>query len=245
MSTSTSTPASTRPRTRTRRRQPSPSQRPDPPSTDRDRRRYLLFRAGTSPEEQAARENVRLDTILQSIQRHSVHLQQFSAESAEVATREMALGLIGQVTSVLEAGLTATVPIYEEQEEYNEETGVTTKRRVLMGVEPDLKQRMRTQEEVREWLASVQPKQPQVAINNNSSTLNDNRMLVAPGHAGTVSFESIVRQIRVEQGQALPSETVGPPDVAIIPVEVDMELEQELEEDEAEEGELVEESEES
>ena len=190
-----------------------------------DRTRYLRWRNGLSPEEQAARESKRVDTIQQSIERVRIHNEKFSAESAEVAVREMSMGLIDEVTATMREGLQAMTM---RKEMVIGEDGTAKEE---MRYVQDMVVRLKTQAAIREWLQSVQPRQPAFQLNQQ---FNNGQ---APAlHGGTLSTESIIREIRQQRGLAI---TAGdePQADAIIPTEVDMELEDDIEEAEDEDAE--------
>lgn len=213
-----------------------------------DRTRYFDYRAGISPAELAARENVQLDTIEKSITKMRSHLAAHSQESVELATREIYLNRLPDANLVFQEALTATIKQtrIEQQERWN--TITEQYDTVDVTVETDVADhatRLKATETLKSLLASTIPKTPMVAVDARSQTVN------MPGGAGgaglaagqqqgllgsgALSAEAIIRQIRASRGEL----TAGMPDAPALtaappPVEVDYELQAEL----AEDGEL-------
>jgi hypothetical protein len=207
-------------------------------SVSPDARRYHLFRSGVSPEEQAARENIRLATITASIERQQLLSQQFSLDSMQQAAREM---LMDQFPNMASALREASEAVQELKKEELQEDGQMTTTSYFV---PDHSTRLKAIKAFESLLSCIQPKTPMVAVDARSQT-QINNPAPAAGSGGPLSTESIIRQIRAERGLALPSETGTVETVpSVMPgnaaapefVEKDIELEAEL----AEEGELVE-----
>jgi len=200
-----------------------------------------------SPEEIAARESVKLPTVLKSIDRMKAHAAEFSAESAELATREVYMRNLGEAAAVLQRALTATttratsklVRRYDTLTDSEYEEAV-----VVDEVIPDIPLQLKGQEALQRLLASVQPKQPIVTVDARSQTnvgvgqggLGGVSLGQGAGQPLALSAEAIIRQVRAERGLALPSgQESGTTLVAatLAPlIERDIELEEEEEEPE-------------
>src|ERR1700690_397926 len=76
--------------------------------TDTDQRRWFDFRAGTSAEEIAARENVKLDTVMASLARMRAHQERHSQSATETAFRQLFLERLPQASDVFIEAMQAT-----------------------------------------------------------------------------------------------------------------------------------------
>ena len=203
-----------------------PPQRPSSPDapTPIDRRRWSDFRAGISVEELATRENVRVGTIDKSIDKMRTFAARVSQESTEMATRELYLNQLPNATHVFEEALLATK--LESYAIVNPDTGETEVREREVA---DHVTRLKAMEQLKGLLASIQPKQPMVAV--DARTQINNGQQSGQSHQGALSAESIIRQIRADKNLALGSGAPTSTPAIAPPAEVDFELEAEMEEE--------------
>lgn len=176
--------------------------------TDTDMSRWFDFRAGTSAEEIAARENVKLETVMASLSRMRAHQERNSQASAETAVREMFLERLPQASGVFIEAMNATTTQTRTEvvHEFNEETqrNEWVDKEVTEQV-PDHQLRLKAVDSLKALLQSVQPKTPMVQVDARSQT-NFNNGLLGAGAASpesqqrAISFESIMRQRRLEMG---------------------------------------------
>lgn len=213
------------------------------PSLSADERRYHLLRSGVPVEEQAARENVRVDTIRASIERQQSHASQFSLDSVNQRYREQLDSKLDTAFAALESVLLAEVAAEEPpaatQEvligESPDSSAVTATVSTSRPARPDYHLRLKAFREFKEAWASLQPKSPLVAVDARSQTQINNPALM-PGSGQALSSEAIIRQAIAAKGlTALPSSTGGEIIPAIMShpaapafVEVDQELQEEL-----------------
>lgn len=176
-----------------------------------DQTRWFDFRAGISLAELATRENVRVVTIERSIERMRAHVARFSAESAELATRQLFLQRLPDANQVFVDALAATrTTIRKESVLRNDpDTGLPAWiEDEIEVVTPDHKTRLSAVDALQRLLASTQPKQPMVSVDARSQTNyglpgsgnNQQHALGAGQPAGALSAESIIRQIRIDRG---------------------------------------------
>ena len=228
-------------RTRARSRAPHARAMRQSAPTQIDQRRYFDFRAGMSAAELAARENVQLATIENSLTRMRSHASQFSQEAAEIATRQLYLDRLPDANHVFAEALTATKT--ESRVELVEEYNLLTDRKefvekTILDHVPDHATRLKATDALQRLLAGIQPKQPLVAVDARSQTNigygGPGQPALGPGsqHPGTLSSESIIRQLRLERGLAVPGiDTSEPTAAEPVPIEVDTELADDLEDD--------------
>jgi hypothetical protein len=198
--------------------------------TDIDMSRWFDFRAGTSAEEIAARENVKLDTVMASLSRMRAHQERNSQTSAETAVREMFLERLPQAAGVFIDAMNATTTQTRTEvvHEFNEETGRAewVDKEVTEQV-PDHQLRLKAVDSLKALLQSVQPKTPMVQVDARSQT-NFNNGLLGAGAATpesqqrAISFESIMRQRRLEMGLADAKELTAGDSAATEAAERDM-----------------------
>src|SRR5271165_2429101 len=204
---------------RTRNKKPAPAtRRPRPssagaarppyaaPLTDTDQRRWFDFRAGTSAEELAARENVKLDTIMQSLARMRAHQERHSQSATETAVRQMFLERLPQASDVFIEAMKATQTRTKTEavREFNEETGTAewVEKEVTEEI-PDHKIRLSAVDALQKLLVSIQPKTPMVTVDARSQTNIGAGVIGDPAsQQRALSFESIMRQRRLEMGLA-------------------------------------------
>ncbi len=212
------------------------------PPSPLDRRRYFDFRAGKSAEEIAAQESVKLPTVLKSIEKMRAHAAEFSAESAELATREVYMRNLEEASQVLARALRATKnqPVTRVIGKHDPLSGDYYEEAVVVDEEvPDLAMQLKGQDALQRLLASVQPKSPMVTVDARSQTNIAGGATLQSGLPGggaplALSAEAIIRQVRADRGLALPSgaeSTQQALPVAVI--EQDSELD-ELEDDDEE-----------
>lgn len=201
------------------------------PLTDIDMARWFDFRAGTSAEEIATRENVKLETVMASLSRMRAHQERNSQTSAETAVRELFLERLPQAAGVFIDAMNATTTATRTEvvHEFNEDTGRNewVDKEVTEQV-PDHQLRLKAVDSLKALLQSVQPKTPMVQVDARSQT-NFNNGLLGAGAASpesqqrAISFESIMRQRRLEMGLSDAKElTAGDDTAAIETVERDM-----------------------
>lgn len=177
------------------------------PLTDTDQRRWFDFRAGTSAEELAVRENVKLDTILASLNRMRAHQERNSQASAETAVRELFLERLPQAAGVFIDAMNATTTQTRTEvvHEFNEETqrNEWVDKEVTESV-PDHQLRLKAVDSLKSLLASIQPKTPMVQVDARSQTNFNNGLMGGSADPASqqraISFESIMRQYRLEKG---------------------------------------------
>lgn len=200
-----------------------------------DERRYNAYLAGTSPEELAARENVRLVTIQRSIDAMAARRQRFSEDALQTTMREMAMSQLPAVAQAIKLGLEAVIELKQTEVDASGQSST------LYIQKPDHATHWKAIQALESLIEVIQPRTPQVQVNANSSTNIQQNTLHAVGVNGQpLSSESIIRQIRHERGLALPLEdaaAANPDEEASMNADVDMELAQELAEEDAEEEE--------
>lgn len=188
--------------------------------TDTDQRRWFDFRAGTSAEEIAARENVKLDTVMSSLARMRAHQERHSQSATEVAVRQMFLERLPQASDVFIEAMKATSTRTTTQavREFNEETGTSewVEKEVTEEI-PDHKIRLSAVDALQKFLTSIQPKTPMVTVDARSQTNIGGGAL--PGgtpeaQQRAISFESIMRQRRLAMGLSDAKELTAGGDVA-------------------------------
>lgn len=215
-----------------RRQSAATGAQPEP--TPQDRRRWEDLREGISPEELAARENVRLPTILKSRDTMRNYLARYSAQSAETEVRRVVIDSLPAAANYLAEALTATMPVTKMvlKQRRNYDTGMLED---YMDEEttliPDHATRGKAHEQLTKSLAAIQPKTPMVQVDARSQTnIQNGQSGLGGGQA--LSFESITRQIRAERGLSLgPGESAAPQQAISAPVEVDYELAEEIAEE--------------
>ena len=229
---SQSTPRTRHQRPANRRAAQSASPQLDPSPVDR--RRWEDLSSGISPEELAARENVRLPTILKSRDTMRSYLARYSQTAAETEVRRVFVQALPDAARVFQEGMSATTTITKQviRERYNPRTEemeeyVDTEVEVV----PDHAMRAKFLTELTKLNQSIQPKTPLVSVDARSQTNNLHQLGSGTPTAGALSFESITRQIRAERGLSLgpgdPS-PLPPLQPSLLPVEVDYELQDEL-----------------
>jgi hypothetical protein len=202
-----------------------------------------------SPEEIAARENppVKLPTVLKSIERMKAYAAEFSAESTDLATREVYMRKLGDAAEVLTRALTATrnqatTRIVTRRDHL---TGDTLEEAVVFDeVVPDIPVQLKGMEALQKLLAAVQPKQPMVSVDARSQTnigtgggggggLGAGQGSLGAGQPLSLSAESMIRRVRAQAGLSLPSgNETGVVTAVMAPlVERDSELDELLAED--------------
>lgn len=200
-----------------------------------DRRRWEDLQLGISPEELAARENVRLPTILKSRDTMRSYLARYSQTAADTEVRRLFVQALPDAARVFAEGMAATTTITRQvvRERHNPRTDemeeyVDTETDVV----PDHAMRAKFLTELTKLNQSIQPKTPLVSVDARSQT-NNLHQLGAPVSGGALSFESITRQIRAERGLSLGAGEPLPAAAAatLAPIEVDYELVEELAED--------------
>lgn len=239
--TSTSTSRRTRGRGHHRRSSAAAATSSASSASALDQRRYFDFRAGCSPAELAARENVTLATIDKSILRMRMFAARNSQESVELATREVYLSRLPEASLAFEGALTATrTEVHVEMRRVtNPQTGEDEmlEHEVRVAV-PDHDTRLKATTALKNLLAGVQPKTPMVAVDARSQTNINNGMLPQSSAVGALSFESITRQIRLEQGKLTAGDIVREMRSEALP-DIDIELADDLAEAPEEDDDLL------
>ena len=220
--------------------------------TAKDQTRYFDWRAGVSMEELATRENVRLATVRSSIEKMRAQAAKYSAEQAEIATRQMYIEGLPHGGQALIAALQATRTEYKSEMElvYDKETQEPSWKEVKTATElPDHAVRLNAVDRLTKVLSTIIPKTPLVSNNTNvdartqiAGNVGGGQALAAPQHQGALSAESIIRQIRQQRGLDT-VEVVKQLTPGAELADKDFELERELAEEaeaEAGEGEYVE-----
>lgn len=236
MSTTPNSRPTMRHRRAANRRPPSPSSSAVSPSPV-DRRRWEDLSSGISPEELAARENVRLPTILKSRDTMRTYLARYSQAATETEVRRLFVEALPDAARVFSEGMQATETIHKQvvRERMNARTGeIEEYVDEEVTIVPDHATRAKFLSELTKLNQSIQPKSPLLAIDARSQTNNLNQLGAGAATAGALSFESITRQIRAERGLSLgpgdPSPTISSP-ATLAPIEVDYELQEELAEE--------------
>ena len=222
--------SSTSPQPRARRRSPHRTRRGASSAAPAplDQRRYYDFRAGMAPAEIAARDNVTLGAVEKSLTRMRSYTGQFSQEAAEIATRQLYLNRLPDANHVFAEALAATKMETRVEVVQDPETRQYIEKTVLLEV-PDHDTRLKATASLQKLLAGIMPKTPLVQVDARSQT-NIGIGAGSPQSQGAISFESITRKIRTEQGLL----TVGDVRDEANPegiVETDTELEDDLEDD--------------
>jgi len=203
-------------------------------------------------EELATRENVRLATVRSSIEKMRAQAAKYSAEQAEIATRQMYIEGLPHGGQALIAALQATRTEYKSEMElvYDKETQEPSWKEVKTATElPDHAVRLNAVDRLTKVLSTIIPKTPLVSNNTNvdartqiAGNVGGGQALAAPQHQGALSAESIIRQIRQQRGLDT-VEVVKQLTPGAELADKDFELERELAEEaeaEAGEGEYVE-----
>lgn len=190
-----------------------------------DRHRYRLFRDGMSAAEIATRDRVTLAQVEKSILKCRDERQMYSQEAVEIAVRKTVLEKLPESAEAISGALQATrkqeVTVIIEGEQLTDTVDV-----------PDHTTRLKGHSALIELISSIKVPVPlsQVNVDARSQT---NNVLGLPAQTGQPSSaEAVIREIRAARGLALTDGATTEQEGNAPPmIEVDQELEEELAED--------------
>lgn len=186
---------------------------------DEDFRRYRQYRAGMLIDAIARAEGVTVRKVKASLNRVRAENQKYSAEAAGAEIRKTIMERLPKIGASLDDALTATS--FEEKKLVTVVDGEIVDAGTETVAVPDHETRMTAVDRVRALLAVVQPRDPAVQINNNSTTNTQNNMMAVGADGSSpvnlASTESIIRSIQARRNHsfpspALPAETTPNPD---------------------------------